>query len=92
MNVSLTKKLEKWVRDQVKGGNFETASEVVRDALRDAMRREEKVRDEKLTRLRADIAEGLKSAKSGWLKVDANLKDEIIKRSKAITSRRRRAS
>ncbi len=87
MNVSLTKKLEKWVRDQVKGGNFETASEVVRDALRNAM-----LREENLAALRDAIDEGLQSAESGWLKMDDNLKNEIIQRSKASATRRRKAS
>jgi len=87
MNVSLTKKLEKWVRDQVKGGNFETASEVVRDALRNAM-----LREENLAALRDAIDEGLQSAESGWLKMDDNLKNEITQRSKASATRRRKAS
>ncbi|HZW06506.1 MAG TPA: type II toxin-antitoxin system ParD family antitoxin [Phycisphaerales bacterium] len=34
MNVSLTKQLEKYVRDRVKSGEFGNASEVIRDALR----------------------------------------------------------
>ncbi|MBX9735510.1 MAG: type II toxin-antitoxin system ParD family antitoxin [Phycisphaerales bacterium] len=88
MNVSLTKKLEKWVRDQVKGGNFETASEVVRDALRDAMRREDE-----LARLRADIAEGIADAKAGRTRVldDALLK-EIRQRSRALRGATKRKS
>ena len=34
MNVSLTPKLEKFVKAQVKSGDFNNASEVVREALR----------------------------------------------------------
>jgi antitoxin ParD1/3/4 len=34
MNVSLTKELEKFVQDQVDGGLYQTASEVVRAGLR----------------------------------------------------------
>ncbi len=89
MNVSLTKKLEKWVRDQVKGGNFETASEVVRDALRDAM-----LREEKLAALRAAIDEGMADIKAGRTRVlDDALFEEIRRRSasKRLSAKRRSA-
>lgn len=60
MNVSLTKQLEKWVRDQVRRGDFETASEVVRDALRRARSSNEQLAD-----LRAEIKRGLDQAEAG---------------------------
>jgi len=34
MNVSFTKKQEKYIASQIKSGDFQNASEVVRDALR----------------------------------------------------------
>jgi len=34
MNVSLTKKQEKYIANQIKSGDFQNASELVRDALR----------------------------------------------------------
>lgn len=34
MNVSFTEKQEKYIAEQVKSGDFQNASEVVRDALR----------------------------------------------------------
>jgi len=34
MNVSFTEKQERYIRDQVESGDFQNASEVVRDALR----------------------------------------------------------
>ena len=34
MNVSFTKKQEEYITDQVQSGDFQNASEVVRDALR----------------------------------------------------------
>ena len=34
MNISFTKKQQQYVADQVAGGDFQNASEVVRDALR----------------------------------------------------------
>ena len=34
MNVSLTPRLEKFIKDKIKNGRYHSASEVVRDALR----------------------------------------------------------
>ena len=34
MNISFTEKQEKYIRDKVKSGDFQNASEVVRNALR----------------------------------------------------------
>lgn len=34
MNVSLTKKQEQYISDQISGGDYQNASELVRDALR----------------------------------------------------------
>lgn len=34
MNVSFTEKQEKYIKDQIESGDFQNASEVVRDALR----------------------------------------------------------
>ena len=57
MNVSLTRKLEMFVRTKVRGGRYNNASEVVREALRLMQDREEE-QALKLARLRAAIAEG----------------------------------
>ncbi|MGH7132629.1 MAG: type II toxin-antitoxin system ParD family antitoxin [Phycisphaerales bacterium] len=60
MNISLSKQLEKWVRDRVKSGDFETASEVIRDALRIA-----KDRAQAIESLRRDLRPGMKSLDRG---------------------------
>lgn len=41
MNVSLTPELEKYVKDKVATGRYTSASEVIREALRDYQEREE---------------------------------------------------
>lgn len=53
MNVSLTPELERVVNDKVASGLYQTASEVVREALRLL-----KERDEARERLRADVQAG----------------------------------
>jgi antitoxin ParD1/3/4 len=41
MNVSLSPELEKWVQEKVESGLYQTASEVVREALRGQRERED---------------------------------------------------
>ena len=55
MNVSLTPELEKLVKDRVRGGLYQTASEVVREALRLLKQRDDEAR-------RADQRAGLAPA------------------------------
>jgi len=57
MNVSLTPKLEKFVRAQVKSGEFNNASEVVREALR-LLQERKAVHRMKLKRLREELQKG----------------------------------
>ena len=64
MNVSLTPKLEKFVRTQVRSGEFNNASEVVREALRLLQERRAlhrmklKLLREELQKGEADLATG----------------------------------
>ena len=57
MNVSLTPSLEQFVRDRAESGDYNNASEVVRDAIR-LLKRTEERRALKMERLRAAIREG----------------------------------
>ncbi|MCH8001390.1 MAG: type II toxin-antitoxin system ParD family antitoxin [Proteobacteria bacterium] len=57
MNFSLTPSLEQFVRDRAESGDYNNASEVVRDAIR-LLRRVEEQRALKMERLRAAIREG----------------------------------
>jgi antitoxin ParD1/3/4 len=59
MNVSLTPELEKLVNRKVKSGRYQTASEVVREALR-ALEERDQVAAMRLHELRKEIQKGLK--------------------------------
>ena len=56
-NVNLTDELERFVTSKVESGRFESASEVVRAALR-SLERDEQVYERKLVALRHAIDEG----------------------------------
>ena len=64
MNVSLTPELEKFIDEKVRTGKYQTASEVVREALRGLMERDQ-LRSVNLERLRAAIATGIEQVASG---------------------------
>jgi antitoxin ParD1/3/4 len=60
LNINLTPQLEKLVRQKVSSGRYNSASEVVREALR-LMESQDELRSLKLEQLRRDIREGLDS-------------------------------
>jgi antitoxin ParD1/3/4 len=60
INVNLTPELENLIRQKVSSGRYNSASEVVREALR-LMEAEDELRAAKLAQLRHDIQEGLHS-------------------------------
>lgn len=60
MNVSLTPELEKLVNEKVESGLYQTASEVVREALRLL-----KERDHAREQLRADVQDGFDALARG---------------------------
>ncbi len=65
MNVSLTAKLEGYVKAKVKSGDYNNASEVIREALRAMQERDSEKRD--LKRLRNALREGEDSGvATGW--------------------------
>ena len=66
MNINLTPQLEEMVRQKVSSGFYNSASEVVREALR-LMEREDQVRAAALAQLRQDIQEGIDSGSAGVL-------------------------
>ncbi|HEY3899793.1 MAG TPA: type II toxin-antitoxin system ParD family antitoxin [Chthoniobacter sp.] len=57
MNVSLTEPMEKFIRQKVAVGEYETASEVVREAIRLLRQRDEVWKAE----VQSKIAQGMKS-------------------------------
>ena len=64
MNVSLTPELEQLVNDKVKSGLYNSASEVVREALR-LMKEQDALKAYRLEELRREIAVGLQQADRG---------------------------
>ncbi|MEQ8432987.1 MAG: type II toxin-antitoxin system ParD family antitoxin [Oceanicaulis sp.] len=64
MHVSLTERLEAWVREKVESGLYNNASEVVREALRARMLAE-RSEAEKLELLRAEIEKGMEDVRAG---------------------------
>jgi antitoxin ParD1/3/4 len=64
MNVHLTDELEKLVQDKVKSGRYNSASEVVREALR-LMEQRDELRTIQLQELRKRMDKGLAQAQRG---------------------------
>jgi len=60
LNINLTPQLERLVRQKVSSGRYNSASEVVREALR-LMEEQHELRALQLQRLRRDIRQGLES-------------------------------
>lgn len=60
MNINLTPQLEAMIRQKVDSGLYNSASEVVRDALR-LMDEKDRLRNAKLDQLRQALQEGLTS-------------------------------
>jgi antitoxin ParD1/3/4 len=63
MNISLTPHLEQMIREKIASGSYNSASEVVREALR-LLEQEDQLRALKMEKLRQDIQEGLDSGPS----------------------------
>jgi len=64
MNVSLTDELEAMIQEKVKSGLYNSASEVVREALR-LLKDRDRLREMRLDELRAEIAIGIEQADRG---------------------------
>ena len=63
MNINLSPQLEELVRNKVASGFYNSASEVVREALR-LMDAQDRLRETKLNQLRQDIQDGLDSGEA----------------------------
>ena len=64
MNVSLTPELESLVNNKVKTGLYNSASEVVREALR-LLEEQDKIRDMRREELRREIKKGVEQIRKG---------------------------
>jgi antitoxin ParD1/3/4 len=69
MNINLTPQLEELVREKVSSGLYNSASEVIREALR-LMEVQDQMRAMKLKQLRRDLREGLESGPATPWNVD----------------------
>lgn len=63
MNINLTPQLESMIRQKVTSGLYNSASEVIREALR-LMEEQDQIRAVKLGQLKRDIQEGLDSGEA----------------------------
>lgn len=64
MNVSLPSELATFVEEEVKSGEYGTASEVIRDGLRHLLH-DKATRKEKAAVLRREVGRGLEQARAG---------------------------
>lgn len=88
MDISLTSQLEKVVKEKVASGLYNSASEVVGEALR-LLDDHDRLQQIKLERLRNDVQEGLDSGESSPLDIEA-IKAEARKRRRLAQSKGRR--
>jgi antitoxin ParD1/3/4 len=86
MNVSLTPELEDFVSRKVASGLYQTASEVVREALRLLHERDDRQR-QNLEELRVELSKGIDQARQGKV---VPLTDEAIEDIKQRGRARRR--
>jgi antitoxin ParD1/3/4 len=76
MHISLTPKLEEFVKAKVAAGMYNNASEVIREALRFMEAHEDLVYQIKLDRLRREVAKGAEQAERGMFST-RNVQDII---------------
>jgi len=70
MNISLTPQLEELVKGKVESGFYNSASEVMREALR-LLEERDQLRELRLEELRREIRKGLDSGAATSLNLDA---------------------
>ncbi len=77
INVSLTPELEELIQQRVRGGRYTSASEVVREALRLLVDRDE-LRQLRMDEIRSKVAAGLSSLDQGEGRDGDEVIDEIF--------------
>lgn len=85
MNVSLTPELETLVNEKVKSGNYNSASEVVREALR-LLKEQDELKQIRREELRREVMKGVADIREGRFETyesSGDLANEIISRGKA---------
>jgi antitoxin ParD1/3/4 len=87
MNISLTPQLEEMIRQKVESGLYNSASEVVRDALR-LLDEKDLLRATRLGQLRQEIQEGLGSGPAtAWDREDIKRKGRAKRATKIGTAK-----
>jgi antitoxin ParD1/3/4 len=85
MNVNLTPELEKLINEKVMSGLYNSASEVVRDALR-LLREQDELRRIRQDELRKEIRRGVEASAQGRVKdgeeTVAAIRKDLTKRKK----------
>ncbi len=72
MNISLTPELESWIQQKVETGHYQTSSEVIREAIRTQIQREQQRQD-----LQAAIEAGWQDLEAGRTISMAELKKRV---------------
>jgi antitoxin ParD1/3/4 len=85
VNISLTPELGAFLQSRVKSGQYQTTSEVVREALR-LLQRQEKEREAGLRQLKARLQRGAGQAQRGE-RLDG---DEVFEELRQLIAERRR--
>jgi len=97
MNVSLTPELENMVNQKVKTGMYNSASEVVREALR-LLEEKDRLKEMRLEELRVEIRKGRDQIRSGnYIEVKTNQEltefgENIIRRNRKRMESQRKPS
>lgn len=88
MNISLTPELEKLLSDRVRSGRYRSASEVVREALRLLLERDE-LQQLRRAHLKAQIEVGIADLDAGrFLDFDEAAVDEVKRRGRELRGRK----
>lgn len=88
MNISLTPELQKLVHDKVATGRYNSASEVMREALR-LLEEQDRLRHMRFEDLKREIAIGIEQADRGELFDGEEVFRELLGRNKARTKKRK---
>ena len=89
LNVSLTPELEQFVQSRVASGRYQTASEVIREALR-LLEEREQAREAALKELRMKLRRGIEQADRGELLGGDSVFEEIRQLSMRRRAERKR--
>jgi len=87
MNVSLTPELEQFVQTKVQSGRYNSASEVIREALR-LLEEQERVRAAQLAEFQAELGRRLASLDRGERADPAALRTRLQRKSEERQKRR----